>query len=556
MARNIYISVLGTGRYEECIYFKDGFSKSTKYIQEACLQYLNDNENKESVCLDKAFFLLTEKASQVHWPQLKDILCADGFSSVLEEVHIPDGKNESEVWDIFTKIYDIMEDGDNIYFDVTHAFRYLPMLVIAVGYYSVFLKNTNIKAVFYGNYDGRNVETKEAPIMDFLPIIQIQEWSFAAGSYFRTGSISQLTKLCRDNIVPLLRTQSEARKVAIGVKSFADGLDSVINDRRSCRGYSVFASNTVNAVLNQRSVLEQNLIPAYWPILDKVMYDVDKSRTLNDVNNLFKASSWCLNVGLYQQSITFAEEGLITKVCLDNGIDVLDVSGREKVSGAFSNAFQRNQPNYDSDSYTEEVRHLAEFIPQELAYIYNRISQLRNDINHCGFRGKAGDNNKPRQASEISSKIGGVLKDLNDIIGLDDETETVQYPNRKFFLNISNHPIDKWSKEQLNAAMEYADFKEDNMIEMGFPQIDPGWNEEKITDLAVEWLGKVKVLAPYPFNSTVHVMGEMNFTLCLVKELMSCGYKCVASTTKRNVNETDSGEKISRFEFVRFREYY
>ena len=52
----------------------------------------------------------------------------------------------------------------------------------------------------------------------------------------------------------------------------------------------------------------------------------------------------------------------------------------------------------------------------------------------------------------------------------------------------------------------------------------------------------------------VHIMGEMNFTYALVNKLKANGIKCVASTTKRETVE-ENGVKISKFNFVRFREY-
>jgi hypothetical protein len=52
----------------------------------------------------------------------------------------------------------------------------------------------------------------------------------------------------------------------------------------------------------------------------------------------------------------------------------------------------------------------------------------------------------------------------------------------------------------------------------------------------------------------VHIMGEMTFTFALVNLLKEVGIKCIASTTKRNVEEID-GKHVSTFQFVQFREY-
>ena len=52
----------------------------------------------------------------------------------------------------------------------------------------------------------------------------------------------------------------------------------------------------------------------------------------------------------------------------------------------------------------------------------------------------------------------------------------------------------------------------------------------------------------------VHIMGEMNFTYSLVSKLKAHNIRCVASTTKRETVE-ENDVKISKFNFVRFREY-
>jgi len=49
-------------------------------------------------------------------------------------------------------------------------------------------------------------------------------------------------------------------------------------------------------------------------------------------------------------------------------------------------------------------------------------------------------------------------------------------------------------------------------------------------------------------------MGEMTFTFQLVERLKAFGIRCVASTTKRVVEE-DGDKRTYTFKFVQFREY-
>ena len=111
-------------------------------------------------------------------------------------------------------------------------------------------------------------------------------------------------------------------------------------------------------------------------------------------------------------------------------------------------------------------------------------------------------------------------------------------------LNLSNHPSTSWSEPQLAAAGG-------KVIDIPFPQVDPDGDEAYIEQLANDYYNKIKAM---PNIETVHIMGEMNFTYSLVNKLKNNGFRCVASTTKRETVE-ENGVKISKFNFVRFREY-
>jgi hypothetical protein len=83
-----------------------------------------------------------------------------------------------------------------------------------------------------------------------------------------------------------------------------------------------------------------------------------------------------------------------------------------------------------------------------------------------------------------------------------------------------------------------------------FPLINPKANNHEIDLLVEDYFAEITKLIP----QAVHIMGELTFTYRMVTKLKNAGITCIASTTKRNVIEKD-GAKVSRFEFVKFREY-
>ena len=111
-------------------------------------------------------------------------------------------------------------------------------------------------------------------------------------------------------------------------------------------------------------------------------------------------------------------------------------------------------------------------------------------------------------------------------------------------LNLSNHPSASWSESQLAAAGG-------NVVDLAFPKVAPDGDEAYIEQLANDYYNKINAMSNI---KTVHIMGEMNFTYALVNKLKAHNIRCVASTTKRETVE-ENGVKISKFNFVRFREY-
>lgn len=116
------------------------------------------------------------------------------------------------------------------------------------------------------------------------------------------------------------------------------------------------------------------------------------------------------------------------------------------------------------------------------------------------------------------------------------------------FINLTNHPSENWSEEQLSAARQYGD-----IVDLPFPIIEPTFTKADILFLVKE--STDAIMAIKDGETVVHVMGEMTFTHNLVNALKDAGITCLASTTERNTIMLPDGRKISDFKFIKFREY-
>ena len=118
-------------------------------------------------------------------------------------------------------------------------------------------------------------------------------------------------------------------------------------------------------------------------------------------------------------------------------------------------------------------------------------------------------------------------------------------------INLSNHPSQYWSEQQLALACE----RWERVVDMPFPAIVPTSDTMAVQQLAAEYCERcVEMLGDTTEASAVHLMGEMVFCYNLVTMLKAAGISVVASTAERSVRYVgDIKETI--FVFVTFREY-
>ena len=562
MARKVFISVLGAGLYESCKYTTNHFcSAETRFIQQATLEYLNAQDWSDD---SKAYFLLTNKATTTNWKVENEqrfdksrgiYVPYIGLQQQLESIHfpfhfegisIPDGKDETEMWRIFETVYNLLKDGDELYFDLTHSFRYLPMLMLVLGNYAKFLKKASVCSITYGNYEARNVSTNEAPIVNLLPLSSLQDWTFATADFLKNGYADRLVDIAGKGLDPLTRNAETRTDETLKLKGFVSHLKSFSLDMLTCRGLNIIDASTIKRIKTDINSLNKIVIPQLEPVLHKVSESVASFDDSGSAMNAFKAARWCYENQQYQQATTFLEEGVISYFCLRHGIDINDNNKRELVTSAFSIKGQGipEEKWIVKDDWKQLLREIVndELLSDSgIVNTFNSIAQLRNDYNHCGMRKSVLKPNTIKDnISSYLDSIDRLLIPSNNIARKDKES---------CLINLSNHPSQYWSKEQKKAAASYG-----RIIDMPFPAINPDASEDDIDNMANEYVKKLLDLE-VQYNITVHIMGEMTFTYMVVSQLKAIGIECIASTTDRDAEYLADGKKITDFQFVRFRKY-
>lgn len=135
------LTVLGTGRYEKTCYTWQEKQVETRYVAHALCEFFQP---------DQVTVLVTTEAKEAHWNTLQETL-GDRFKST--DVLIPSGKVETEVWEIFDAVVNSVEPNAKVLFDITHAFRSIPLLVLLAAAFLQKARNVEIVGVYYGAFD-------------------------------------------------------------------------------------------------------------------------------------------------------------------------------------------------------------------------------------------------------------------------------------------------------------------------------------------------------------------------------------------------------------------
>lgn len=426
MARKVFISFLGYTNYGRCRYFKDDFiSENLRYIQIATLDYLQKIEKWGEN--DVAYILLTKGAKEKNWVDdghldfnTKQVIRQPGLASCLQQKNYPfpiqtieqlsDGKTEEELFEIFKTIFSVLQSGDVLYFDITHGFRSLPMLALVLVNYAKFLHHAEVRSITYGNYEAREKMGEdsehrpiyEAPIINLLPLSQIQDWTFATADYLKNGNVEffeELTNSYKRSI--FLGKRIGEKSKAMELERFVKNLKAVIDDFQTCRGNNIMNSKHISILKENVKSIGETVIEPLNPVIKKIEevfehFGVEEKDV--SFRNGFEAAKWCMEHNLYQQAATILQETVVSFFCGKYGLDINSDEERKQVNTAFAYVRLMNAPKTsEEDKLTieESVKDsptVAKLMKdpllssEKVIHAFDVLTTERNDINHNGMR--------------------------------------------------------------------------------------------------------------------------------------------------------------------------
>ncbi len=410
MARKVFISILGTGYYNRTKYFLQNTENyvETRFIQEATVKLLTYDWDEK----DKAYFFLTKKSKITNWKhpaQKEDYRVKNGERDAykglekrikeldlnygFETVDIPDGNNEQEIWQIFEEVFNILEENDEVYFDITHAFRSIPMLVMVLINYAKFLKNIKVKSISYGNWEGRDKDNNLAPIINLTAFSELQDWTSAANDFVSFGNVKKITQLTSQEINPILKDTKGKDITASILRKVSKNLNQFIKSIQTNNGPELIAGETIKNLQQSLKDLNNTLIEPLNPILNRIELEINKFYSEKNILNGFKAVDFCIENGLIPQAYTLLQETIITLVLTEIDYDIKNKTYRTIVSSVFE-IKGNNYPESEWKGAAANDKELTRLllgnnIIANTVSIFIALTNKRNIINHAGFNEKS-----------------------------------------------------------------------------------------------------------------------------------------------------------------------
>lgn len=372
---------------------------------------------------DRMTVFVTRESRERYWEEL----CGKLAGKITPEaVEIPWGGKADELWTIFDRVVESVEEGEELLFDITHGFRSLPFVVfLAVAYLRV-VKNVRVRGVVYGAFDARDSEGR-APVFDLSPFLSLLDWLAAVHLFRRSGSAADLSRLLREIQAEAWRKHRiESSQRPTALQKIGDRVDELSQALLLIRPLEVMekakrvSEEFTDAALNQ---VEQWAKPfaLIAPALRQELTQFAMPPSVKNLDVQRRMIAWYVERGLAVQALTLARELLVTHACLLLDLEnPLQREARERAEHLLNYLAWSKQPEERkrSDPWAgpePDAADLEKFRAQDQAEsfiaLWGSIREARNDVDHAGMT------EQPSSASRLVARVQKMNKQLSSIFG-------------------------------------------------------------------------------------------------------------------------------------------
>ena len=316
------------------------------------------------------------------------------------------GMNELEIFENFNliiKLQDELEDGDEVYLDITHSFRSNAFWMFLVMNYltDVEDKNIKVKAITYGMLEAQ--KDGVAPVVDLNAFYKILQWIKGANNLKNYGN----SYLIEENI--------ENEKLSKKLKNFSDALNM---------NYIGSLRQSINSLKKLEDDIDNLEGPAKL-IIPKVIKDFMDRFASEDKDYLFQAklAKWHFEQKRYAMAYININESIIGFI-MDTLEFPLLTGDRKRDENKLAKDWlnmiisrHENNKTYPNFKVDKDNMELYEYIK-----IFEHSRRVRNEIAHS-IGGKDSAVNDIDSLKKYCDKIIDLLKNRDFIIRIDDKLQ-------------------------------------------------------------------------------------------------------------------------------------
>jgi CRISPR-associated Csx2 family protein len=404
MARKVLISFVGTGPisknehgnriYKTVKYkFKDQIIE-TSFVASALGEFLNVDtyylfgtmKSMWEEVYDKFLSINRLNIDENYWMELSE-RCGEGANhlsqldkSVFNNIEtvlgneskifpIHYGLNQQEIetnFSIFVDAMNSLEDGDEIFLDITHSFRSLPLFATTALSFirDVTDKKVQFAGIYYGMLEaGKEFEDQIVPIVDLSYISELQIWIKGAYSFYHFGN----GKLLADLLQQRDKTTSEKLVQFTNVLSM-----NFIHEIKS-------QINLLTSLASKQYTLPENIVlpKAFKAFANR--FTGLKSQS----DYQFELSVWHRDNANYALSYLCFIEAIVTYVCEQEHIITTDETCRNNAKGLIMNEqkYMKLRAIFtEANEYRKSSAHLIEDVKNNAKDAVQKLNSFQNSF--------------------------------------------------------------------------------------------------------------------------------------------------------------------------------
>jgi len=364
------LTVLGTSNYSVARYTWQEQQQETRFVAEALCKFFQ---------IDRVTVLLTKEARDKNW---------EGFQQQLgdrvQAKDIPSGRTEAEIWQIFDAVVDVVVPGEEVIFDITSAFRSIPILVLLAAAFLQKARDVKIQGVYYGAFEAN---PQAPPIFDLTPAIKLLDWLTATNQFIATGSSVEFSRLLatiqRDFVQDIQSNLVPKKKSPL--KLWGDRIEGISRSIELIRSRDLLteASRLQAIPLEQLQNDVGVFAKPFQLLLEQIqrdygqfgLPDLDQAEPRQVLQKQFLLLRWYVTKDLGTQAVLLAREWIVSVLCVEENLSYLDRGIRlqiEQQLGAMIGRYpQLQQPI---------ARHAVSV--EQLAMLWRDVTRYRNNIAH------------------------------------------------------------------------------------------------------------------------------------------------------------------------------